>query len=106
MEREEGLSMPTTLVLTFPLGRFQATPWDRHVNEGAVELPPSPWRLLRTLYAVWQTRYPDLPEQTMYQLLSDLAAPPTFYVPARCSAVEHRTMRPCAAGSMRITCQL
>jgi CRISPR-associated protein Csb2 len=82
MEREEGLSMPTTLVLTFPLGRFQATPWDRHVNEGAVELPPSPWRLLRTFYAVWQTRYPDLPEQTMYQLLSDLAAPPTFYVPA------------------------
>ncbi len=74
--------MPTTLVLTFPLGRYHATPWDRHVNEGTVELPPSPWRLLRTLYAVWQTRCPDLPQETVHPLLADLAAPPTFYVPA------------------------
>ncbi len=82
MVREEGLTVPTTLVLTFPLGRYHATPWDRHVNEGAVELPPSPWRLLRMLYAVWQTRCPEIPESVVHQLLSDLAAPPTFYVPA------------------------
>lgn len=74
--------MSTTLVLTFPLGRYHATPWDRHVNEGAVELPPSPWRLLRMLYAVWQTRCPEIPESVVHQLLSDLAAPPAFYVPA------------------------
>ena len=74
--------MPTTLVLSFPLGRYHATPWDRHVNEGAVELPPSPWRLLRTLYAVWRTRCPDLADETVHSLLADLAAPPTFYVPA------------------------
>jgi CRISPR-associated protein Csb2 len=82
MVQEEGLTMPTTLVLTFPLGRYHATPWDRHVNEGAVELPPSPWRLLRTLYAVWKTRCPDLPPETVHPLLAELAAPPTFYVPA------------------------
>jgi CRISPR-associated protein Csb2 len=82
MVREEGLTVPTTLVLTFPLGRYHATPWDRHVNEGAVELPPSPWRLLRTLYAVWRTRCPDLPERIVHRLLSDLATPPAFYVPA------------------------
>src|SRR5260370_25183614 len=81
MVREEGLTVPTPLVLTFPLGRYHATPWDRHVNEGAVELPPSPWRLLRTLYAVWQTRCPELPELLVHGLLSALAAPPTFYVP-------------------------
>ncbi|MBS4729902.1 type I-U CRISPR-associated protein Cas5/Cas6 [Mycobacterium sp. SM1] len=74
--------MPTTLVLTFPLGRYHATPWERHVNEGAVELPPSPWRLLRMLYAVWQTRCPDITESAVHHLLSDLAVPPTFYVPA------------------------
>lgn len=74
--------MATTLVLTFPLGRFHATPWDRHVNEGAVELPPSPWRLLRMLYAVWQYRCPELPEAVVHPLLADLAAPPAFYVPA------------------------
>ncbi len=82
MVREEGLTVPTTLVLTFPLGRYHATPWDRHVNEGAVELPPSPWRLLRTLYAVWKTRCPELPEENVHALLADLAAPPTFYVPS------------------------
>ncbi|MDQ3151354.1 MAG: type I-U CRISPR-associated protein Cas5/Cas6, partial [Actinomycetota bacterium] len=57
--------MPTTLVLTFPRGRYRATPWGRHVNEGAVELPPSPWRLLRALYATWRTRAPELAEGTV-----------------------------------------
>lgn len=74
--------MPTTLVLTFPLGRYHATPWDRHVNEGEVELPPSPWRLLRTLYAVWKTRCAELPGDIVDPLLAQLATPPTFYIPA------------------------
>jgi CRISPR-associated protein Csb2 len=73
--------MPTTLVLRFPWGRYHATPWGRHVNEGAVELPPSPWRLLRALYAVWRTRVPDLDEATVHGLLAELAPPPTFYLP-------------------------
>ncbi|MDQ2884340.1 MAG: type I-U CRISPR-associated protein Csb2 [Actinomycetota bacterium] len=73
--------MPTTLVLRFPWGRYHATPWARHVNEGAVELPPSPWRLLRALYAVWRTRIPELDEDLMHRLLATLAVPPTFYIP-------------------------
>jgi CRISPR-associated protein Csb2 len=40
-----------SLVLRFPAGRYHATPWGRHVNEGLVEWPPSPWRLLRALLA-------------------------------------------------------
>ncbi|MGH3870241.1 MAG: type I-G CRISPR-associated protein Csb2 [Pseudonocardiaceae bacterium] len=71
--------MPTTLVLRFPSGRYRATPWDQHVN--TVELPPSPWRLLRALYAVWRTRAPGLDEQTVGTLLARLAEPPTFHVP-------------------------
>lgn len=39
--------------ITFPAGRYHATPWDRHVNEGAVAWPPEPWRLLRALIATW-----------------------------------------------------
>ncbi len=35
----------------FLAGRYHATPWGRHVNEGDVEWPPSPWRLLRALIA-------------------------------------------------------
>lgn len=42
--------MPT-LQLRFPGGRYHATPWGHHVNEGLVEWPPSPWRLLRALIA-------------------------------------------------------
>jgi len=42
--------MPT-LLLRFPAGRYHATPWGNHVNEGLVEWPPSPWRLLRALIA-------------------------------------------------------
>jgi CRISPR-associated protein Csb2 len=39
------------LEVTFDLGRYHATPWGAHVNEGMVEWPPSPWRLLRAIYA-------------------------------------------------------
>jgi CRISPR-associated protein Csb2 len=40
------------IAIDFPGRRYHATPWGRHVNEGAVEWPPSPWRLLRALLAV------------------------------------------------------
>lgn len=40
-----------TLVLRFPGGRYHATPGGHHVNEGLVEWPPSPWRLVRALIA-------------------------------------------------------
>lgn len=42
--------MPT-LILHFPGRRYHATPWGHHVNEGQIEWPPSPWRLLRALIA-------------------------------------------------------
>ena len=41
----------STLRIRFPGGRYHATPWGHHVNEGLVEWPPSPWRLLRALVA-------------------------------------------------------
>jgi CRISPR-associated protein Csb2 len=37
--------------MRFPAGRYHATPFGHHVNEGLVEWPPSPWRLLRALIA-------------------------------------------------------
>jgi CRISPR-associated protein Csb2 len=46
----------TTLAICFPAGRYHANPWDRAVNEGATEWPPSPWRILRALVATWHTR--------------------------------------------------
>lgn len=46
--------MPT-LLLRFPGGRYHATPWGHHVNEGLIEWPPSPWRLLRALLSAGYT---------------------------------------------------
>ena len=40
-----------TLVLRFPGGRYHATATGHHVNEGVIEWPPSPWRLIRALIA-------------------------------------------------------
>lgn len=46
--------MPT-LMLRFPGRRYHATPWGHHVNEGLIEWPPSPWRLLRALLSTGYT---------------------------------------------------
>ncbi len=50
--------MPT-LSIRFTGGHYHATPWGKAHNEGDVEWPPSPWRLLRALLA---TGYAKLPE--------------------------------------------
>jgi CRISPR-associated protein Csb2 len=41
------------LLFRFPAGHYHATPWGRHVNEGAVAWPPEPYRILRALIATW-----------------------------------------------------
>ncbi|MFI2663402.1 type I-G CRISPR-associated protein Csb2 [Micromonospora carbonacea] len=73
--------MTVTLAIRFPLGRYHATPWDRSVNEGAVEWPPSPWRLLRALVSTWYTRWPDLPAPTLDGLLATLGDLPAYRTP-------------------------
>lgn len=68
--------------IKFLAGRYHATPWGRHVNEGAVEWPPSPWRLLRALVATWKRTLPDLPDSEMKPILEALAAElPQFVLP-------------------------
>jgi CRISPR-associated protein Csb2 len=73
--------MPTTLAFRFPLGRYHANPWDRAVNEGASEWPPSPWRILRALVATWHIRWPDLAAAEVDALLDALADPPSYKTP-------------------------
>lgn len=66
----------------FLAGRYHATPWGRHVNEGAVEWPPSPWRILRALVATWKRTLPDVAESDVQPILEILAAePPEFVLP-------------------------
>jgi CRISPR-associated protein Csb2 len=84
--------MPT-LAIRFTAGRYHATPWYRHVNEGAVEWPPSPWRLLRALLAVgfakqhWPGEAGEIPSAAR-QLIEKLASvQPQFDLPK--GAVAH-----------------
>lgn len=71
----------TTISFKFLAGRYHATPWGRHVNEGAVEWPPSPWRILRALIAAWKRTLPNVPESKVKPILEELAAPPEFILP-------------------------
>ncbi len=70
------------IALGFPAGRCHATPWGRHVNEGAPEWPPSPWRLLRALVATWKRKLDDRFSQSEIEgILRPLLAPPHFALP-------------------------
>jgi CRISPR-associated protein Csb2 len=71
----------TCLGIRFPSGRFHATPWDRHVNEGATEWPISPWRILRALTAALHTRCPEVDPVVARSALGKLTAPPLFTLP-------------------------
>lgn len=71
-----------TVRLEFPASRYHATPWGRHVNEGVVEWPPSPYRLLRAMYDVWQRKCAHLSEGSVRSVLAALASSdPKFLLP-------------------------
>lgn len=73
----------TIIRLRFPASRYHATPWGRHVNEGVAEWPPSPYRLLRALFDVWQRKCAHLREQEVNDVLEALAsAPPRYALPS------------------------
>ena len=76
--------------MRFLTGRLHATPWGHHVNEGAVEYPPSVWRLLRSLIATFYRVFPDRAHQDkgdnpavlqLKRIVSALSSPPEFYLP-------------------------
>jgi CRISPR-associated protein Csb2 len=79
----------TVLELRFPAGRYHATPWGRHVNEGAVEWPPSPWRILRALIATWYwkaQKNDEISEEIIRSLIHALSEPPVFCLPRATTA--------------------
>jgi CRISPR-associated protein Csb2 len=67
--------------LKFLAGRYHTTPWGRHVNEGAVEWPPAPSRIMRALVAVWKRTLPELSQSQIEPILRVLAEPPEFILP-------------------------
>lgn len=90
------------LSFTFPAGRYHATPWDRHVNEGAVAWPPEPWRLLRGLIATWHHKVKHIgkhDETTLLALIESLAQEhPEYALPAASHSHTRHYMPQFAAG--------
>ncbi len=73
----------TCLRLRFTAGRYHATPWGHHVNEGVVEWPPSPWRILRALVAALHADGETANEErgAAWSALLKLTDPPEFALP-------------------------
>ena len=68
------------LRIDFQAGRFHANPWDRGTNEGEVEWPPSPWRMLRAISAGWY-RTGGADRKIFLRVLDALAEPPRYILP-------------------------
>ena len=90
------------LAFTFPAGRYHATPWDRHVNEGAVAWPPEPWRILRALIATWHHKLKHdgkYSEATLEALIQSLSVElPEYALPAASHSHTRHYMPQFAAG--------
>jgi CRISPR-associated protein Csb2 len=72
--------------LDFPAGRWHATAWGSHVNEGVPEWPPCPWRLCRAIIACWHWKH-RRDETILGSLVEKLAAsPPEYFLPEATTA--------------------
>lgn len=74
------------LEFRFLAGRYHGNPWGRHINEGDVDWPPEPWRLLRALIAIWHHKVKITGKHkkaTLSDLIETLAGvAPEFHLPA------------------------
>ena len=89
----------------FPAGRYHATPWGRSVNEADVAWPPEPWRLLRSLIAVYW-RKGDRERwsiDALGSLVDSLAeTPPVYSLPAGAIHAHTRHYMPQARGNRKL----
>ena len=72
----------------FITGRWHATAWGSHVNEGVPDWPPAPWRIYRALIATWFHKHRALVDETSVRSLVDAlaAAVPSYALPTATSA--------------------
>jgi len=76
------------LAFEFPAGRYHATPWGRHVNEGVVEWPPSPWRVIRAFIATGFNKlgWTDVPADATALVERLCLEPPEYWLPPAAGA--------------------
>lgn len=89
----------------FRAGRYHATPWGRHVNEGDVAWPPSSWTLARALLAVWHRKLApgSFPEEHLEELLAALADEAPVYELPRAVHAHSRHYMPIRKGRSATT---
>lgn len=75
-----------SIAIRFLAGRYHATGWDHHVNEGVPEWPPAPFRILRALVAASYRLEPAPSVDEMSRLLAALSREPDFALPAASQA--------------------
>ena len=68
------------LQIEFVAGQFHANPWDSGTNEGEIEWPPAPWRILRGIVAGWH-RSGAAERETLLRVLDALAECPLYDLP-------------------------
>lgn len=69
-----------TISFSFPAGKYHATTWGKHVNEGDVEWPPSQWRILRAIISTW-FKVGIYSEEDICLLLSEMMELPSYHLP-------------------------
>ena len=71
------------IAISFPVGRYHATPFGHDLNGGLPEWPPAPWRFLRALVATWKRKLAAeaAVNGLLPQILGRRAAPPSFVLP-------------------------
>ena len=62
-----------SLSFRFIAGKYHATRWGHNVNEGTVEWPPSPWRIMRSLISAWKSGASDIQDSDAWALIHDMA---------------------------------
>ena len=87
----------------FTANRYHATQWGRHVNEGVLEWPPSPWRILRAIVATWRRTLPDLSLESVVPILETLASERPLYRLPPASTGHSRHYMPYNEGSRERT---
>ena len=101
-----------TLAFRFPGGRYHATPWGHQVNEGLVEWPPCPWRLLRAFISAGYTRLgwgavdnngvaAVMPPEARALLEQLAVAPPAYFLPPA-SVAHSRHYMPIPGGKPKL----
>ncbi len=94
----------TVVEYRFVAGRYHATPWGSHVNEGLLEWPPSPFRILRALVATGFSRlgWRGI-EGAARELFDHLAAsPPSYALPAGTTSHTRHYMPPFKGSTTKV----